>query len=530
MLTKELKKNKGITLVILIIMIIILLILAEITINAITGDNGIIGNAGQAKEETEIANEREIVEKATVQAMGNNKYGNIEEDELQGELDKETGEGKTDATDIGEEFEVVFIDSKRYYIVDKDGNVGEAQEIIKDKNPGDITTGKDGEELDGSEENPYEIWCIEDLVALSNMVNGSGIKLENENPIEVESINSFSEKYIELKTNLNFKSKLSYQNSERTDFGDINGNLNDGNTLMNEMTTGIGFKPIGNEERGFFGVFDGNEKEIQNIYIKTDKIAGLFSEILVDTATIKDLGITGVITSTDSYVGGIVGSYTSGTITNCYNKCEINGSSYAGGIIGHAYATNVELSNCYNFGNVTGKIAAGILSRNGGDGFRTIITNCFNVGNITGTEKSTAGGILGDIKTMTLNINNCYNLGEIKSDTFSGGIVGYSRYTVNINNGYNAGRIYSDGKADIIVPEIWNSKIVLKNFFYDESNLIKGVQIYSKDAISFKNNKEGVEELKNNLNEYMDESGIYPNRWYKWKLGEDGYPILDFDT
>ena len=69
-------------------MIIILLILAGITINAITGDNGIIGNAGQAKEETEIANEREIVEKATVQAMGNNKYGNIEEDELQDAFDK----------------------------------------------------------------------------------------------------------------------------------------------------------------------------------------------------------------------------------------------------------------------------------------------------------------------------------------------------------------------------------------------------------------------------------------------------------
>ena len=33
--------------------------------------------------------------------------------------------------------------------------------------------------------------------------------------------------------------------SERTDFGDINGNDNDGNTLMNEMITGTGFKPIG---------------------------------------------------------------------------------------------------------------------------------------------------------------------------------------------------------------------------------------------------------------------------------------------
>ena len=129
MVTKELKENKGITLLVLVITIIILLILAGITISAITGDNGIIGNAGQAKEETEIANEREIVEKATVQAMGNNKYGNIEEDELQDELDKETGEGKTDATDIGEEFEVVFIDSKRYYIVDKDGNVGKQKRL-----------------------------------------------------------------------------------------------------------------------------------------------------------------------------------------------------------------------------------------------------------------------------------------------------------------------------------------------------------------------------------------------------------------
>ena len=141
------KQERGITLLILVITIIILLILAGITINVIIGDNGIIGNAGQAKEKAEIANEKEIVEKATVQAMGNNKYGNIEEDELQEQLNRETGEGKTDATDIGEEFEVVFNESNRYYIVDKDGNVGEAEEIIKDKNPGDITVGKDGETL-----------------------------------------------------------------------------------------------------------------------------------------------------------------------------------------------------------------------------------------------------------------------------------------------------------------------------------------------------------------------------------------------
>ena len=117
------KQENGITILALVITIIVLLILAGITISAITGDNGIIRNAGQAKEETEIANEKEIVEKATVQAMGNNKYGNIEESELQSELDKETDEGKTKATDIGDVIKVLFTESNRNYAVDQDGNV-----------------------------------------------------------------------------------------------------------------------------------------------------------------------------------------------------------------------------------------------------------------------------------------------------------------------------------------------------------------------------------------------------------------------
>ena len=89
---RHITNQNGITLLVLSITIIVLLILAGITISAITGNNGIIQNAGQAKKETEIANEKEILEKATVQVMGNNKYGNIEEKELQEQLDKETPE------------------------------------------------------------------------------------------------------------------------------------------------------------------------------------------------------------------------------------------------------------------------------------------------------------------------------------------------------------------------------------------------------------------------------------------------------
>ena len=319
MVTKELKKDRGITLIVLVIMIIILLILTGITISTITGDNGIIGNAGEAKKKTEIANEKEIVEKATVQSMGNNKYGNIVEEELQEQLNKETEEGKTEVSDNGEEFEVAFIDTKRYYTVDKDGNVGEAQDIIEDKSPGDITKDENGKNLLGDEDEPYEIWCIEDLVVFSNMSNGKGIRFENGTPVKIETIeaNSFSGKYVVLKRNLNFKSKLSYGDSERTDFGDINGNIEDGNTLINEMTTGTGFTPINK----FSGVFDGKNNSLTNIYEQNTSGLGVFAEI--NNATISNLKVKGTISSNgqSNNIGGIVAMVRSRKNYKLYRRC-----------------------------------------------------------------------------------------------------------------------------------------------------------------------------------------------------------------
>ena len=521
-------KEKGITLIALIVTIIILIILAGITIGVLIGDEGLIGNANDAKEQTEIANEKEIVDRATINAMGNNPRGNIVEDELQNELDKITNVGDTDVEDNGEEFEVVFVNTNRYYTVDKQGDIIDEGKIVIDKSPGDITKDENGDDIE--EGKPFEIWCIEDLVAFSNMVNGSGIILENSKAIEINTSTNFSNKTVELKTNLNFKSKYSYADSERTDFGNINGDENDGNTLMNEMTTGTGFKPIGTTKNSFIGTFNGNQNVLYNIYENQEDLAGLF--LLINSNTIiKNLEITGEITSSNSMAGGIVASVSSsiysGNIVNCYNKCNVNGNTYAGGIIGHAYAVDVELDNCYNSGNITGKIAAGILSRNGGDRIKTIINNCFNIGNITGTIESTSGGILGEVTTMTLQVNNSYNLGKIRADKYAGGMIGYSRYTVNINNSYNAGKIYPSGKADIIVPEIWNNKINLNNFFYDNSNLIDGVTIYNNNAIPFQNSKEEINKIVNLLNSFKDDNDNYPSNWNRWKLGENGYPIFE---
>ena len=352
-ISKSKVKDAGITMIALVVTIVVLLILASITIGAITGENGILRNANDAKEQTEIGEEKEIVDRATIQAMGNNKRGNIVEDELQEQLDKITDEGKTEVNDAGEEFEVAFIESKRYYTVDKDGTVTGPQEIVDDKSPGDITKDENGEDLKGDENQPYEIWCIEDLVAFSNMVNGSGIVINNEKPVEINTSTNFYGKTIELRTNLNFKSKYSYANSERTDFGDINGDANDGNTLMNEMTTGTGFRPIGQDNKPFAGTFYGKGNNIDNIYEKDTLTLGFFGQI--QNASICDLKISGIVASDEKSgdVGGIVGSMKGGEIKNCMVNVELEGNgNVLGGIVGWA-SDDLEIINCVNLNTIT---------------------------------------------------------------------------------------------------------------------------------------------------------------------------------
>ena len=55
MMRKNLKNQKGITLIALVVTIIILLILAGISIATLTGENGLLNKANVAKEESKKA-------------------------------------------------------------------------------------------------------------------------------------------------------------------------------------------------------------------------------------------------------------------------------------------------------------------------------------------------------------------------------------------------------------------------------------------------------------------------------------------
>ena len=67
----RLMKNRGITLIALVVTIIVLLVLAGISISMLTGQNGILNRASEAKEKTEIASVDEQRKLAQAEALMN---------------------------------------------------------------------------------------------------------------------------------------------------------------------------------------------------------------------------------------------------------------------------------------------------------------------------------------------------------------------------------------------------------------------------------------------------------------------------
>ncbi len=298
----------------------------------------------------------------------------------------------------------------------------------------------------GTKDNPYQISVIEDLMRLSNtVINGE----------------SYTGKFFELTRNLDFQEKDSYEDSERTDFGDING-VNETETLINELTNqeGSGFIPIGNATIKFQGNFDGKEKRVDNLYIYNLVIGtihlGLFGD--VSNGTIANLTTSGKIfseTLTDNVggisLGGISGEASNEIIDNCHNEVEIistAGSGCVGGIIGTARSGKVEIYNSSNDNNGDKKISGG--NNTGGivgyinTNVEIIIEKCHNNGKIENTIGSNAGGLAGrDYETHTSKviIIDSYNNGEVTvgrdSGSVAAGLMAISYGTLNIINSNN---------------------------------------------------------------------------------------------
>ena len=183
---------------------------------------------------------------------------------------------------------------------------------------------------------------------------------------------------------------------------------------------------------GFFGYLDGGT--IQNcgfIYKdgttlkSTQDVGGVVGRI--EKGSVNNVSSSGATVSdngndNNSY-GGLVGSIANGTISNSSNYNTVSAKNNAGGIVGYAEedknnsSSSISITGCNNFGVIKdAPRSAGIVGQLVSS---KEISNCRNYGKVSGTS---AGGIVGEQQSSK--ISSSQNYGSITGTTNAGGIVG----------------------------------------------------------------------------------------------------------
>ncbi len=255
--------------------------------------------------------------------------------------------------------------------------------------------------------------------------------------------------------------------------------LNDTADWENWGTTAPANKwtPIGKNSGGFKGTFDGDNHTIYGIYSVGSDYEGLFhsakgtsteSQYVIKNVTVKDSYINSI-----NYAGGIAARcYIYGSIENCHNYATVYGN-IVGGIVGYNYDNNwddFEIIYCSNHGKVNGTTYAGGMV---GSLKYSKILNCYNAGEISGSGD--VGGIVGYLRSYCWLYNgsiryygyieNSYNCGKIVSDKNAGGICGNVYHQIYSSNGsyenyarnvYNVGEIEACEKVGQLVGSYSN--------------------------------------------------------------------------
>ena len=112
------KSNNGITLIALVVTIVVLLILAGVSISMLTGENGIIKQAQNAKEKSEIGEEKEAISVAYSGAKIKKEGTEVTAKDVQDQFNY----NETKANASGN-IKIQFTDSKRWYSIDNSGNI-----------------------------------------------------------------------------------------------------------------------------------------------------------------------------------------------------------------------------------------------------------------------------------------------------------------------------------------------------------------------------------------------------------------------
>lgn len=400
-------------------------------------------------------------------------------------------------------------------------------EQVKDETPNSLAG-------DGSSSNPFLIESIDDLVTFANNVKNG---------------NTYSGLEVKLMYDLDFNSSLSYTDANRENFGGYKGKIKDA-ILTN------GFNPIGTtsnndkDEYSFAGTFDGNGKEIRNLYISiesnntsNDLRMGFFGN---NNGTITNLGIVNCnisgslnTTGNNTLIIGAICGYNYGVISNCMVQGKINGEGIenakcrVGGITG---THGGKIQSCYNKATLTatGKnwvCVGGILGIAQGN---SVTEKSYNLGEISSNAISNVanGGIIGYMNSNAI-LNNCYNCHIINTDMtladsnsvgYIGGIVGYSQ-NPSISQIYNISKVNIKNNTS----KVWIGSVIGICYRVSNINDIYYLSEIGEKAIgNFANDPENVTKIEkerempkilNILGSKFKEDTTYIN---------NGYPILDW--
>ena len=199
---------------------------------------------------------------------------------------------------------------------------------------------------------------------------------------------------------------------------------------------------------GWQGVFDGNGKRINGLYISD--LSGNFQALFgMVEGSVKNLTVQGQLTTgnTTALVVSLLGG--NGTMEYCTAEGSVNGSATVGGIVADVKSTEAQVSHCTNQASVTGgssMLVGGIAGSTSGT-----ISHSLNYGAVTGLQNDPdypptsyiVGGIAGAKSGKTARIEHCANMGMVSAPTGKiGGIVGRLA-NGTIANCYNVGAVTS---------------------------------------------------------------------------------------
>lgn len=170
----------------------------------------------------------------------------------------------------------------------------------------------------------------------------------------------------------------------------------------------------GTYEHPFSGTFDGGGKTLTVNINSSD--AGSAPFCYIRGATIKDLTVTGSVTSSGNHAGGLVGrSAGRNTISGCTVGTDISGAAYAGGIVGHGGSKSLTMQGCVYSGTITGATdhASGLMGWC--DNLTLNVTGCLMKGAFSGSGKYHPVGCKDGEATVTATVTDTYYLYTIST-------------------------------------------------------------------------------------------------------------------